>query len=277
MKIIHQKGIFPGIALQSPNGSIEFSLKLVQGDDPVGHRHIIFFSLFDQQQGRGDGDIEASGTVDIPADIHGLYLPMVFFEKIAENSCLLITKATSWTGKEDQGMIIARLIKSPGDFILLHFHPGGDAGVCRRVDVIDVEAFTVFLGDVHGGIGIGECLAPGDILHGQIFHDVLLRWGLDRLFLQDVEEFLKIIRIHIPQIIDGITVQGWREAYFCSGLLVDWLLFFFLLQWRIFIPEPAMFAVFIEHGVAGFCLAAQQHQKKQCAKKEATRVAGPCI
>ena len=221
MEIIHQKGIFPGVALQSPDGTIEFSLKLAQGDDAVGHRHIHLLSLFDQQQGRGDGDIEASGAVDIPADIHGLYLPVVFLEKIAENSCLLVTKATFRAGKEEQRMIIACLIESLGYFILLHSHPGGYAGACCRVDVIDVEAFAIFLGDVHGGIGIGEGLAPGDILHGQVFHDMLFRWGLDRLFLQDVEEFLEIIRIHIPQIIDGIGVQGWRGAYFCSGLVVD--------------------------------------------------------
>lgn len=204
MKIVHQESVFPGVTLQQTDGPVEFSFQLCHCYDATGDGHVVILSLFNKKQGWGNGDVEASRTVDISADIHGLDLPAIFIDEIAEYPCLFLTKAASGADEKYQGMVIAGAIDCLDYFIILHADSGGDAWSGSRVHMIHIEQFTIFLGDVHGGIGIREGFTPGNILHGQIFQNALFGWSLDSFFLQDIQKFLKIVRVHIPQLIDGI-------------------------------------------------------------------------
>ncbi len=83
-------------------------------------------------------------------------------------------------------MIVPGPADSPGDFALLHLDPGCDTGSRSRVHMAYIKKITVFLSDIHGGIGIGQGLAPGNILHDQIFQDILLDWIPYPLLLQAI-------------------------------------------------------------------------------------------
>lgn len=216
MKVVHQECVFLSVTLQQTNGTVEFSFQLCHCNDSTCYGHVVILSLFDKEQGRGNGDVEASHAVGISADIDGLDLPAVFIDEIAEYPGLFFTKAASWADEKYQGMIIAGAIDCLEYFIVLHADPRCDAWSCSWVHMVYIKELTIFLGDVHGGIGIGEGFTPGGILHGQIFQDVLLGWALNRFFLQDVQEFLKIIRMHIPQIIHCVTIKRWGWPRFAD-------------------------------------------------------------
>ena len=104
-------------------------------------------------------------------------------------------------------MIIPGLADRPGDLLLLHLHPGYRSRAGGGIDLVDVEQVRPFLGDVLGRIGVGQGLAPGNILDGEIFENVLLGRILDRLLLQAIQQLLKIIRMHVPQGFRGILGQ----------------------------------------------------------------------
>jgi hypothetical protein len=70
-------------------------------------------------------------------------------------------------------------------------------------------------------------------MHNEVIHDVLFIRILDRLFHKGVQQFLKIIRIHIPQICQPGKFSSW--------------LFFRLIVFRVFlIPVSALFLFFIK-------------------------------
>ena len=210
LKIVQQKCVTLGTPLEQADSPVEFSFKLCHGNHTICDAQVTIRSLFNKKQGWGNRDVEASCTVTIPADINGLDLPAVFIDEIAENSGLLFTKTASGTDEKEQGMISAGEIDCLEYFIILYADSCGDARSCRWIDMIHIKEFTIFLGDIHGSVSVGEGFSSGDILHGQIFQDVLLGWSLNSFFLQDIEQLLKIIRLHIPQIIDRVPVKRWR-------------------------------------------------------------------
>lgn len=174
MKIVHQEGVFTGVTLLQADGAKEFSFQLCHGYDSTGYGHVVILSFFYEKQSRGNGDVEASRSVEIFADIYCFDLPTVFIDEIAEDSSLLFTKAASGFDEKHKGVIIAGAIDCLEYFFLLHADSGRDTWSRRWIHMIYTEQITVFLGDVHGGIGVGESFTPGNILHGQIFQDVLL-------------------------------------------------------------------------------------------------------
>lgn len=71
--------------------------------------------------------------------------------------------------------------------LLLHLYPGDRSGAGGGIDLVDVEQVRPLLGDELGRIGVGQGLAPRDVLDGEIFKNILLGRKLDRLLLQAVQ------------------------------------------------------------------------------------------
>ena len=126
--------------------------------------------------------------------------------EIGQDPRLLFAEIAAGADKKEQG-IIPGPPDGGGYLRLLHPHPCGHAGSDRGIDLAHIEKLAIFLGHVHGGVGIGQGLAPGDILHGQVLEDVMLGGLLDGLLLDDVQQFLKVIRVHVPQLLHRVIIQ----------------------------------------------------------------------
>ncbi len=74
-----------------------------------------------------------------------------------------------------------------GNLILLHLNSGSDSRPSSRIHLAHIKEVTVFLSDIHTGIGIGQGLAPGNILDNLIFQDIFFSWILDCFFLQAIQ------------------------------------------------------------------------------------------
>ena len=114
-----------------------------------------------------------------------------------------------------------------GNFLLLELHSCRNTRFGKRVNLVHMENVGVLLGHIRGGMGIGQGLSPGDILDGQVLEDVLFDGVLDCLFLQLVQELLKVVRMHVPNLVEGICRKGWYRpgcllgrCLRCVGLMV---------------------------------------------------------
>ena len=103
-------------------------------------------------------------------------------------------------------------------FISLHLHSGGNSWSGSGIHLVHTKLIAVFLGYICGGMGVGQGFAPGDILDGQVFQDILLRGELHGLFLRAVEQILEIVRMHVPEIFYRKGIQGIRWSPGTNGI-----------------------------------------------------------